>query len=89
MKLLQTAEQLQIDKVPEAVSLRNCARHLSRCMAQFNEAREFGTCGTDEPMDRDTALAVVASGESCLSETVSAITALKAQVQIRKSRLGQ
>ena len=89
MRLLQTAEQLQIDKVLEAVSLRNCARHLSRCMAQLNEAREFGTCGSDEPMDNDAALAVVASGESCLSETVAAITTLKAQVQTRKARLGQ
>ena len=87
MKTLGVAEQLQIDKSPEAMSCRNCARHLSRVMAHFAEAREFGTCGTDEPMDKDTALAVVASGETALTEAVAAITALKTQAQIAKSRV--
>ena len=84
--MLAMAEELQIDKTAEAVSARNCARHLSRVMQSFSEAREFGTCGTDEPMDKETALAMVASGECALTEAVAAITALKAQIQIAKSR---
>ena len=84
--MLAMAEQLQIDKTAEAVSARNCARHLSRVMQSFSEAREFGRCGTDEPMDKYTAVAVVASGESALTGAASAITALKARVQMAKSR---
>ena len=33
--MLAMAEELQIDKTAEAVSARNCARHLSRVMQSF------------------------------------------------------